>query len=269
MFSRRVNALLPEPGRGTGTVSGPYVVSPVAGSFPMQGDPMPKVSNVAKRAGSQARKTSAGRTGTSHARDAEATQKRILAAAKKEFAMNGLAGARVDIIAEKAEANKRMIYHYFGGKEALFERVLEDAYADICRAEQSLKLDHLDPKAALETLVRFTWQYYLDNPEFLTLVNNENLQKAVHLHGSKVLPVISRNRLDMVESLLARGEKAGIFRPGIDAMQLNITIAAVGYYYITNRFTGSIIFDCDFMASGMLRKRLAFNIDTIVRTVCK
>ena len=162
-----------------------------------------------------------------------------------------------------------MIYHYFGSKEALFERVLEDAYADICIAEQSLKLDHLAPKEALETLVRFTWKYYLENPEFLTLVNNENLQKAVHLQASEVLPVISRNRLDMVESLLARGVKAGIFRRGIDAMQLNITIAAVGYYYITNRFTGSIIFDCDFMAPDLLRKRLEFNIETIIRTVCK
>ncbi|MFT9164998.1 MAG: TetR/AcrR family transcriptional regulator [Komagataeibacter saccharivorans] len=230
---------------------------------------MPKVSNVARQSGLHEKKNSGSPTRAPRARDAEATQKRILAAAKKEFAMSGLAGARVDIIAERAEANKRMIYHYFGSKEALFERVLEDAYADICIAEQSLKLDHLAPKEALETLVRFTWKYYLENPEFLTLVNNENLQKAVHLQASEVLPVISRNRLDMVESLLARGVKAGIFRRGIDAMQLNITIAAVGYYYITNRFTGSIIFDCDFMAPDLLRKRLEFNIETIIRTVCK
>ena len=46
-------------------------------------------------------------------RDAEATKARILDAAKREFAKNGLGGARVDVIAEKARANKRMIYHYF------------------------------------------------------------------------------------------------------------------------------------------------------------
>lgn len=230
---------------------------------------MPKVSNTTRQAAAQGRKASGRKPVVTHARDADATQRRILQAARQEFAMNGLAGARVDIIAEKAEANKRMIYHYFGSKEALFERVLEDAYTDICVAEQSLRLNHLDPKTALETLIRFTWQYYLDNPDFLTLVNNENLQKAVHLHGSEVLPVISRNRLDMMETLLARGEKAGVFRPGIDAMQLNITIAAIGYYYITNRFTGSIIFECDFMEPEMLRRRLEFNIETVVRTVCK
>ena len=86
------------------------------------------------------------------ARDADATQKRILSAAKKEFAKSGLGGARVDVIAERAKANKRMIYHYFNSKEELFQRVLEDAYSDIRTAEQKLELDHMDPKAALETL---------------------------------------------------------------------------------------------------------------------
>ncbi|GEB37401.1 TetR family transcriptional regulator [Gluconacetobacter liquefaciens] len=202
-------------------------------------------------------------------RDAEATQKRILAAAKREFAMSGLAGARVDVIAEKAEANKRMIYHYFGGKEALFTRVLEDAYTDLYQAEQSLKLDHLEPVQALESLVRFTWNYYLDNPEFLTLVNSANLYKAMHLRDSRIIPVISQSRLKRLQSLLDRGEKAGVFRGGVDAMQLNITIAAIGYYYLTNRFTGSIIFNCDFMAPQSLKKRIEFNIETIHNMVCR
>nr|WP_246384826.1 TetR/AcrR family transcriptional regulator [Gluconacetobacter asukensis] len=192
-----------------------------------------------------------------------------MAAAKREFAMNGLSGARVDVIAEKAEANKRMIYHYFGGKEALFTRVLEDAYTDLYQAEQSLKLDHLEPVLALETLVRFTWNYYLDNPEFLTLVNSANLHKAVHLRDSKIIPVISQSRLKLLQALLDRGEKAGAFRGGVDAMQLNITIAAIGYYYLTNRFTGSIIFNCDFMAPQSLRKRIEFNIETIRKIVCQ
>ena len=183
--------------------------------------------------------------------------------------MSGLAGARVDVIAEKAEANKRMIYHYFGGKEALFTRVLEDAYTDLYQAEQSLKLDHLEPVQALESLVRFTWNYYLDNPEFLTLVNSANLYKATHLRDSRIIPVIIQSRLKRLQSLLDRGEKAGLFRGGVDAMQLNITIAAIGYYYLTNRFTGSIIFNCDFMAPQSLKKRIEFNIETIHNMVCR
>ena len=111
-------------------------------------------------------------------RDAEATKARILQAAKKEFAKSGLGGARVDEIADRANANKRMIYHYFGNKEDLFRTVLEDAYLDIRRAERKLDLDRLSPKEALETLVQFTWDYYLKNPEFITLVNSENLHRA-------------------------------------------------------------------------------------------
>lgn len=200
-------------------------------------------------------------------RDAEATRTRILAAAKKEFARNGMGGARVDDIADKASANKRMIYHYFDSKEGLFQTVLEQAYVDIRTAEQRLNLDHLDPVAALERLVRFTWDYYLKNPEFITLVNSENLHRARHLKKSEVVKVHSRKFVAMVSDLLERGVKAGVFRPGVDPVQLNITIAAIGYYYLTNRFTGSIVFERDLMAKDALEERLRFNLDTILRLV--
>ena len=200
-------------------------------------------------------------------RDADATQRRILAAAEREFAANGLAGARVDIIAERAKANKRMIYHYFESKEKLFQRVLEDAYLDIRNAEQGLELDHLEPEEALETLVTFTWRYYLKNPQFLTLVNSENLHKAKHLKKSTVLPKVSRRMVDMVSDILARGVEKGVFRSGVDPIQLNITIAAIGYYYLTNRFTGSFLFERDFMSPENLDERIRFNIDTVMRLV--
>jgi|RifCSPhighO2_12_1023870.scaffolds.fasta_scaffold00009_143 AcrR family transcriptional regulator len=200
-------------------------------------------------------------------RDAEATKARILDAAKKEFAKNGMGGARVDVISEKAKANKRMIYHYFGSKEGLFQTVLENAYVDIRTAEQKLNLDHLEPKLALERLVRFTWDYYLKNPEFITLVNSENLHRAKHLKKSEIIKVYSRKFVSMVEDILARGVAAGQFRSGIDPVQLNITIAAISYYYMTNRFTGSIVFERDLMAKDALEERLRFNIDTILRLV--
>jgi AcrR family transcriptional regulator len=203
----------------------------------------------------------------SRTRDAEATKARILDAAKREFAKNGLGGARVDVIADKARANKRMIYHYFGSKEGLFQTILENAYVDIRTAEQKLNLDHLAPKEALERLVRFTWDYYLKNPEFITLVNSENLHRAKHLKKSEIVKVYSRKFVSMVATILDRGVEAGEFRADIDPVQLNITIAAIGYYYLTNRFTGSIVFERDLMAKNALEERLRFNIDTILRLV--
>ncbi len=200
-------------------------------------------------------------------RDAEATRARILAAAKKEFATSGLGGARVDVIADQAKANKRMIYHYFGSKEGLFQTVVEDAYIDFRSAEQALQLDHLDPKAALEKMVRFIWGYFLKNPEFITLVNSENLHRAKHLKASEAVKIYNRRYVDGMAGLLDRGVQAGVFRTGIDPVQLNITIAAIGYYYLTNRFTGSIVFERDFMAKDALEERLLFNIDTVLRLV--
>lgn len=200
-------------------------------------------------------------------RDADATKARILEAAKQEFAKLGLGGARVDEIADRAQANKRMIYHYFGSKEGLFRAVLEDAYVDIRTAEQQLELDQVPPREALETLVSFTWQYYLDNPEFINLVNSENLHQARHITGSERLKDISRKFTNMVADILKRGEKEGVFRQGIDPVQLNITIAAIGYYYLTNRFTGAYLYERDFMTSAALEARLAFNVETVMRLV--
>jgi AcrR family transcriptional regulator len=200
-------------------------------------------------------------------RDAEATKLRILEAAKSDFAKNGLGGARVDVIAAKANANKRMIYHYFGSKDGLFQAVVENAYLAIRTAEQKLHLDDLEPKDALERLVRFTWQYYLKNPEFITLVNSENLHRAKHVKKSELIKTASRKFVAMVSGILERGVSSGDFRAGIDPVQLNITIAAIGYYYLTNRFTGSIIFEQDMMEKDALNRRLEFNIETIMKLV--
>lgn len=208
-----------------------------------------------------------GGTAKPRIRDAEATRARILAAAKKEFSRNGLAGARVDVIADKARANKRMIYHYFGSKEDLFQAVLENAYLHIRRAEQKLQLDHLPPREALERLVRFTWDYYLRNPEFITLVNSENLHRAKHLKRSEEVQVYNRRMNLMVQTILDRGVAEGVFREGVDPVQLNITVAAIGYYYLTNRFTGAIVYERDLMSREALDERLRFNLETVMRLV--
>ena len=131
-------------------------------------------------------------------RDPERTRARILDAAKAAFAERGLGGARVDEIAARAKVNKRMIYHYFGNKDGLFLAVLENAYADIREAEQTLDLGHLDPVEAIKTLVAFTWDYYLRNPEFLRLINSENLHGGRHLAQSKTIRELHSPFVQMV-----------------------------------------------------------------------
>lgn len=201
-------------------------------------------------------------------RDPDDTQRRIVAAAKVEFAKNGLGGARVDVIATRAKANKRMMYHYFGNKEALFKLVLENAYGDFREAEAALALDKEEPVEAFRKWVTFTWGYFLSNPEFITLVNSENLHKARHIKSSKRMQEMSRPFVGRMEKLLRRGAEAGLFRNDLDAVQMNITLASIGYYYLTNRFTGTIVFERDLMSEAALRQRLEFNIQSILRIVC-
>lgn len=201
-------------------------------------------------------------------RDPNETQRRILAAAKLEFAKNGLGGARVDVIAARAKANKRMMYHYFGNKEKLFQLVLENAYADFRHAEAALALDAEEPIAALRKLVTFNWTYFLANPEFITLVNSENLHKARHIKNSKRMQDISRPFVGRMTTLLKHGIDAGLFRNDLDAVQVSITIASVAYYYLTNRFTGAIVFERDLMTDAALQARLNFNTESVLRIVC-
>jgi hypothetical protein len=145
--------------------------------------------------------------------------------------------------------------------------VLEEAYRDIRSAELKLPLDTLEPEEAIETLLRFTWDYYLANPEFVTLVNSANLHQARHLKNSETFRSFGPPFVGLVKSILERGVAKGAFRPGIDPVQLNITIAAIGYYYLTNRYTGAIMFARDYMTKEALDERFAFNRDTIIRLI--
>ena len=202
-------------------------------------------------------------------RDPQKTRRNILEAATAEFARHGLGGARVDRIAEGAGANKRMLYYYFGSKEDLFLAVLEAAYERIRRAERELDLEHADPREALKRLVEFTWRYSLEHPEFQSLLNSENLYKGHHLMRSQRVPRLHSPLVETLRDILRRGERLGLFRPGIDPVQLYISIAAEGYFYLSNRYTLSAIFARDLMAPRALAARARHVRDLVLNSVCR
>ncbi|MDE1993799.1 MAG: TetR/AcrR family transcriptional regulator [Rhizobiaceae bacterium] len=175
-------------------------------------------------------------------RDAERTSKAILAAATKEFAERGYGGARVDAIAERANINKRMLYHYFGGKDALYVAVLEGSYIAIRSAEARLDLSHRDPVEGMRELVVFTWKYFLDHPEFLGILSTENLHKARFLKRSARIFELHSPLVAEISGLLDRGAAAGAFRSGCDPVKIYMSIAALGSFFLTNRWTLSTIF---------------------------
>jgi TetR/AcrR family transcriptional regulator len=183
------------------------------------------------------------------------TRQKILDAALAEFARYGLGGARVDRIAQRAGANKRMLYYYFGDKEGLFLAALENRYEHIRSAERALDLEHRDPREALKRLVEFTWRYYLEHPEFMTLLNSENLHKGRHVRNSRHVRELHSPLVGTLRAILRRGETQGLFRKGVDPVQLYISIAGEGYFYLSNRYTLSRIFDRDLMAPRALAGR--------------
>lgn len=196
-------------------------------------------------------------------------QERILQAATEEFAHHGLGGARVDRIAARAGANKRMLYYYYGNKEDLFLAVLEARYAHIRRAELGLHLLDLDPVQGMRRMVEFTWDYYLKHPEFLTLLNSENLHRARHLKRSRDIAAMHSPLIAILRDLLVRGERAGKFRTGVDPVQLYISIAALGYFYLSNRHTLSTIFERDLLAPKSKAERLKHMTELVLGYLSK
>ena len=197
-------------------------------------------------------------------RDADRTREEILRAAMAEFAGHGFGGARMGAIAERSGVDKKLIYYYFAGKDELFLAVLEQTYADIRAAERELHLEASDPLEAIRTLVAFTWGYYLAHPEFLALLNSENMHRAGHLKRSPRIRQMNSPLIDGLARVLERGEKSGELRGGIDPMQLYISIAGLAYFYLSNTHTLSTIFGRDLMAPKARSERLSHMNDVIL-----
>ncbi|WP_418131393.1 TetR/AcrR family transcriptional regulator [Variovorax sp. 375MFSha3.1] len=202
-------------------------------------------------------------------RDADRSQLAILASARDEFSARGLAGARMDSIAERAGLNKRLIYYYFGSKDDLFLAVLERVYADIREAEQRLHLDEIDPVEAIRQLVSFTWHYYLEHPEFITLLNSENLHCAAHLKRSERIQEMNSPLVQLLDTVLERGRRDDLFRAGVDPVQLYISIASLCYFYLSNNHTLSAIFGRDLRAPKAMAQRLSHMTDLVLGYVLK
>jgi len=197
-------------------------------------------------------------------RNRERTRSAILSAATAEFAEHGFQGARLEHIAARAETNKRMVYYYFNSKDELFLAVMELAYKSIRDAERELRLLEQAPVDAIRTLVAFTWNYYLEHPEFIGLLNTENMHRASHLTTTSDLQALNSPLIDTLQEVLTRGQREGVFRGGVDPLQLYISIAAMSYFYLSNKHTLGAIFGRDLMATKAKAERLHHTLDVIV-----
>jgi len=201
--------------------------------------------------------------------DAEKSLADILEVATAEFADKGLAGARIDEIAAATRTSKRMIYYHFESKEALYIAVLEAAYRRIRAIEAELHLEDLAPEDALRKLVAFTFDYQHDNEPFIRLVMNENMHRGEYLARSSIIQDLNVPAIDAVSRVYQRGLDAGVFRRDVDPIDLHMSISALCFFNVANRYTFSLIFKRDLTSPAALRARRDSVVEMIVRYLRK
>ena len=209
----------------------------------------------------------AGRPLGVRAQAAQATRENILRAATKVFAKHGFAGGRIEQISKAAKSYDRMIYYYFGSKEALFVAVLEEMYRRFNEAEAKLVLDVAKPVEALTAVIRFMYGYYHRNPEFITLLNTENLHRGKHIAKSERAREFSSPAVAVLGQVLASGVQQKLFRADLAARDVYLMIASMGYFYLSNRFTLSAFLGEQLDSADALAHWEAFLIDAVLRTV--
>jgi TetR/AcrR family transcriptional regulator len=198
-------------------------------------------------------------------RDADATRKRILSVAVRHFVEKGYEGARVDEITAESGFSKNLIYHYFQSKEGLFVAVLDELYEKFLSRRNEIGFAALPPLEGLRKFVTETCRAMVETPEIISLLNSENLRKAAHVRRSKNVRALYDSLSGQLISLLAEGERQGVFRPGLEPIQLYISISSLMYHYLSNQHTLSAVFGTDLGRAAALAARREHILDMILR----
>ncbi|PDT82559.1 TetR family transcriptional regulator [Sinorhizobium sp. BJ1] len=196
--------------------------------------------------------------------DPQRTQEDILDVATEEFSTHGLAGARVDAIAERTRTSKRMIYYYFGSKEALYLAVLERSYRKIRTLEADLALANLPPENALRTLIATTFDHDEANPDFVRLVSIENIHHAAHMLRSEAIRELNVSVIQTIDAIVQRGLADGTFCRKADPIDIHMMISAFCFFRVSNRYTFGTIFRRDLSEPATLERHRTMIADAVV-----
>ena len=199
--------------------------------------------------------------------DPEGTRRNILEIASEEFALNGLSGARIDVIAARTRSSKRMIYYYFEDKEGLYLRALENAYRLVREGEAKLDTDGLPPLDALRRLVEFTFDHHRHHEEFIRMVMIENIHQGQYLERSDVIRNVNETAIDHIARIYERGVSEGVFRSGIDPVELHWQVSALCFFNVSNRATFSKIFGRDLGEESAQARLRSNTVDMVLRFV--
>jgi len=163
-------------------------------------------------------------------RDPQKTKKKLLDTAERVFVKKGYTGARVDEIANEADVNKRMIYVWFGNKEALYLEVLKTAFMRLFKSSKPELAPGDDPVTNTEAMVRWYFGFLSRNPSFVRLLAWETLNDG-HRAG-KVLVDLMEEGLGPLHSIIKDGKARGLFRQDLAAHKIVTMIneMCLGYF---------------------------------------
>lgn len=204
---------------------------------------------------------------TTRTNDPERTMANIMEVALAEFAEKGLAGARIDEIAAATQTSKRMIYYYFQSKEGLYLAVLEESYRRMREIESEQHLEDLAPEAALRKLVEFTFDHHSSNENYIRLVISENMNRGQFLAQSQTIQQLNVPAISAIRRLYERGVASGVFRPGLDAIDIHASISALTFFNVSNRHTFGLIFKRDLSDPKVAAARRTAITEMVLRYV--
>lgn len=197
----------------------------------------------------------------------ESTRATLLSAAREAFASGGLEGARINDIAQRANINKQLVYHYFGSKEGLYIAVLEDVYSEIRQQEQQLELSALPAEEAMRRLVEFSFDYLAEHPDCVALLRDENAHQGRHLQDSSRVEEVNRPIIDLIDEILERGTADGVFRRGLDPLHVYLSIAGMSFFFFANNHTLSRIFSQPLGSEAAVSERRAHIVDFVLNAI--
>jgi AcrR family transcriptional regulator len=177
-------------------------------------------------------------------RNPDRTRRRILQAAIRLFAKHGFHAVSVDQIVGQARVNKRMVYHYFGSKDALFEAALSEVYKRIEETEFHAVERGRSPREKLSRLLESYFEFLDEEPEFTRLLQWENLEKGRHL--TKENHLLTKNPfLERFRAIVQDGVATGEFRSDLDVTHLMIHFIGLCFIYHSNQFSLSQSLELD------------------------
>ena len=171
----------------------------------------------------------------------------------------------MDAIAERIHTSKRMIYYYFGSKEQLYVEVLEKLYGDIRNTETRMNLTALEPREAIRRLVEFTFDHHDQNVDFVRIVSIENIHNAEYVKRTETIKAMNSKILEGLGETLRRGAELGLFREGLEPLDVHLLINSFSFYRVSNRHTFSEIFQIELSDEAIKQRHREMICESVLR----